>query len=128
MHGEVDFVAQQRVLDFLDEEAFAADLGKWRFLKPVAGRLDDDDAAGHVAGFLQTRGDGVGLPQRQLAAARSQSQLARHGGAQRPDPVDGFDFGRNGSTRLSVRSGRAGGSGTASAEAVSPNRRVSASE
>ena len=45
VHGEVDVAGQQRVLDFLDEQALAADLRQRRVREPIAGRLDDDDLA-----------------------------------------------------------------------------------
>ena len=48
--GEIDLVAEQRVLDFLDEQPLAADLRERRVLQPIAGGLDDDDAARGSAG------------------------------------------------------------------------------
>ena len=68
---------EQRVFDFLHEQALAADFRERRVLQPVARRLDDDDPARVAARLLETRGDGVCLPQRQLAAARPQPQLGR---------------------------------------------------
>src|SRR5439155_16479013 len=73
---EIDLVAQQRVLDFLHEEALAADVRDWRLLQAVARCLDDDDAARRSAAFGEARLDGVGLPQRERAAARPESKLA----------------------------------------------------
>ena len=40
---------EQRVFDFLDEQPLAADFRQRRVLQPIAGRLDDDDAAGRAA-------------------------------------------------------------------------------
>ena len=66
---------EQRVLDFLDEEPLAADLRERRVLQAIARRLDDDDAARRAAGGGDPRRDGVGLPQRELAAARAESEF-----------------------------------------------------
>src|SRR5258708_420209 len=75
--GEIDFVTQQRVLYFFHEQAVAADFGQGRLLQAVARRLDDDDAAGRSAAFGDACRDSVGLPERELAAARPESRLAR---------------------------------------------------
>ena len=44
-------------------------------MKAIAGRLDDNDAAGRAAGGGDVRRHGVGLPQRELAAARRDRDL-----------------------------------------------------
>ena len=69
---------EQRVLDLLDEQPLAADLRERRILQPIAGGLDDDDARhGGPPRGGDARGDGVRLPQRELAAARSEPELVR---------------------------------------------------
>ena len=45
MNGEVDLAGEQRIFDFLHEQALAADLRQRRLGQPVARRLDDDDLA-----------------------------------------------------------------------------------
>ena len=77
VHRQVDLVAEQRILDLLDEQPLAADLRQRRLGEPVARRLDDDDLRAHAGLLTQQRGDGVGLEERQLAAARADSQHAR---------------------------------------------------
>jgi hypothetical protein len=84
---EVDLALQQRVLDFLDEQPLAPDLGQRSILKLIAGCLDDDDACGRCAAVSQTRCDGIGLPEGELASARADAKLAgpwRHGQRGRP--------------------------------------------
>ena len=71
MNGEVDFAGEQRVLDFLDEETLAANLRQRGFRKLVAGRADDDDLALDAGRCTQLRCDGIGLKERELAAARA---------------------------------------------------------
>jgi hypothetical protein len=71
--GKIDVAFEQRVFDFLDEQAFPADFRERRILQAIAGRLDDDDAARRPAGGRDARRNRVRLP-REVAAARS-SQL-----------------------------------------------------
>ena len=75
---DVDVFAQQGVFDLLDEHALAARLGKRRFLTSVALRGDPDDFDLGAAG-PQLSGDGVGLPERQRAAARADPQGLHQG-------------------------------------------------
>jgi len=71
MHGKVDLIAKERVFDFFDEQPFAAGLGQGFFLQAIAGRLDDDEAAGGATVLGDTRRDGIGLPQRERATTSS---------------------------------------------------------
>jgi hypothetical protein len=75
--GEVDVAGEQRVLDLLHEQPLAANLGQRRVGQPITRRLDDDDLAAGAGTLLDQRSNRVGLKQRQLAAARAQSEC-RH--------------------------------------------------
>ena len=89
----IDHVAEQRVLDFLDEQPLAADLGERPLLQPIPVGLDHDDRAGRTAGGGDARGHRAGLPQRELAAARAETKrlfgvhAKRAGGGYRRPPV-----------------------------------------
>ena len=76
MDREVDFAAEQRVLDLLDEEPLAAGLRQRRVLEPVAGCLDRHQLRARSA-ILDEPRDGSRLPERELAAARPDPQ-SRH--------------------------------------------------
>ena len=78
MHGKVDVIAKERVLDFFDEQTFAAGLRQRFFLQTIACGLDDDEAARRAAVLGDTRRDRVGLPQRQRAAASPYSKLGNY--------------------------------------------------
>ena len=69
---KVDFTGEQRVLDFLDEEPLAADL-RQRVLRQVVSPDVRMTTISHSDTGLraQLRRDGVGLKQRELAAARA---------------------------------------------------------
>jgi hypothetical protein len=71
---QIDLVVQQRVLDLFDEEAFPSGLGQRSVLKPVSRRLDDRNLARGAAGFSQEPRDGVSLVERELTAARAESE------------------------------------------------------
>ena len=43
MHRKIDAAVDQRLVDLLGEQPFAADLGKPPVLHPIAGRADRDD-------------------------------------------------------------------------------------
>ncbi len=64
VHREVHVLAQERVLDFLDEQALGAGLGERPLLEAVAGRPDDDDLDARAARLEQAR-DRARLPQGQ---------------------------------------------------------------
>jgi hypothetical protein len=70
---QIDLAVQQRVLDLFHEEALSTRLGQGRFLKPVSGCLDDHDLACRSAGFSQKPRNGVGLVERELTAARAET-------------------------------------------------------
>ncbi len=72
VHGEIDPGGQQRVLDFLHEQALAADLRQRAVGLAVALGPDDDEFAGGAAGGGDAGGGLAGLPERQLAAARAE--------------------------------------------------------
>ncbi len=50
VHREIDLAVQQRVLDFLDEQALAPDFRERTLLQAIARCLDDDDLACGAAG------------------------------------------------------------------------------
>ena len=50
MHYQIDMSGNQRLLDLLDEQAFAAELGEQLVLHPVAGRADRYDLDRSVRG------------------------------------------------------------------------------
>ena len=79
--GQVDLAAEKGVLELLDEEAFPAGLGERRVLQTVARCLDRHQPARPSRRLCNPGGDGVGLPQRKLAAAGTESELtvAWHG-------------------------------------------------
>ena len=52
MHGEVDAPIEQRLLDFLREQALAADLGEQAGLHAVPGRADRHEFERAVGGKL----------------------------------------------------------------------------
>ncbi len=110
VYRDVDLVAQQRVLQLLDEEALAADLRQRRLLQAIAGGADDHEIDVEIPRF-ELGGDGAGLPQRQLAAARADPEGHVH------------------QSRLSgVTFVRFAAGASACSSAASRNRRVSASE
>ena len=74
VHRQVDGAGQQRVLDFLDEQALAADLRQRRVGEAVARGLDDDDLGLDAGALEQQRRDRACLHQRQRAAARAEPQ------------------------------------------------------
>src|SRR5581483_8215363 len=128
VNGEIDLVPQQRLLDFLHEQALAADFGQRRVLQPVARRPDDHDAALRSTGFGNPRGNGVRLPQGELAAARPKAQF-RSGRCHTRRGYNRYRGPRvpreNGSTRFCWR--RSTRPGLASSCSLRPNSRVSAS-
>ena len=81
----MDAPRQQRFLDFLDEQTFAASLRQWPILDGIAGGLDGEDLDGARRGESRHRGrqsvaHQARLGEGELAAARSQSQEGKgHG-------------------------------------------------
>jgi hypothetical protein len=84
MHRHIDMPSDQRLLDLLDEQALAADLGEQPVLHPVAGRADRHNLDRSVRGEFgvsrnQTIADEGGLAQRHWAAAGPDAEMAgRH--------------------------------------------------
>ena len=72
MDGEVDLAAQERVLDFLDEQPLAAGFRQRRVLQPIAAGLDDDDLGARRRARSMRAATVLRLPQRELAAARAE--------------------------------------------------------
>src|SRR5258708_1894252 len=77
MHGQVDLAAPQGLLQLLDEQPLASDRGERQVRALVAGGLDRDDLRA-VAGAGETVHHGIGLPEREPAAAGTDSQWCRH--------------------------------------------------
>src|SRR5579875_1538316 len=87
MDGEIDSAGRQGVFDFLDEDALGVERGavfkgcgraKGRILHAVAGGANDLDGD-VVATAAQLVGDVVGLPERELGAARADAnRLVTH--------------------------------------------------
>ena len=79
VNRDIDGVGQQCPLDFLGEDAIAANLRQGHIAHYIAGRLDFDE-------FHRTRrgqrpkpvGDEMRLPQRQRAATSTDSQRSSH--------------------------------------------------
>ena len=70
VHGDVGAAFLHRDLEFLDEQALAADLGERAVLHAVALRAHRHQLDGQLrVGGAQQRGDVLGLPERELAAA-----------------------------------------------------------
>jgi len=67
--GDIDRFVEQRVFKFLDEDAFAANLGQGRVGEFVALRLDDDNFGFHAGGGEKAFADVLGLPFGEQAAA-----------------------------------------------------------
>ena len=84
MHRKIDAAVEQRLVDLLGEQPFAADLGERPVLHPVAGRADRDDLDHPGRRELGMRrqqavAHQLGLAQRHRAAARSDAQRAACG-------------------------------------------------
>jgi hypothetical protein len=75
MDGEIDGAGEERLFDFLGEEAFGAYLRQGHVGDFIAGGLDDFDAGG-VAFGLQLGGDVVGLPEGQFGTAGADDEFA----------------------------------------------------
>jgi hypothetical protein len=84
MHRQVNMPGDQGLLDLLDEQPLAADLGEQPVLHPVAGSADRDDLDRSLRGEFgvsrnQTIADEGGLAQRHRAAAGPDAEMAaRH--------------------------------------------------
>ena len=84
MHRQINMPGDQRLLDLLDEQALAADLGEQPVLHPVAGRADRHDLDRSIRGeFGVSRNQAIanegGLVQRHRTAAGSDAEMAgRH--------------------------------------------------
>ena len=74
VYREIDRAGEQRILDFLDEEPFATDPCQPNLGEPITGGPDDDDLARHAGARPEQVGDGVGLKERERAAARAEPQ------------------------------------------------------
>ena len=80
VHGEIDLVRQQRLLDLLGEQPLAAGLRERAILDRVAGRADDVQGDPHL---VESVGGGeacahlVRLRERQRRAARADAQQRR---------------------------------------------------
>jgi len=99
MHGDVGALLLERHLEFLDEQALAADGGEAAVKNAVA--LSHHGHEFHLEsgmGAAQQPGDMLGLPESQLTLARGDAQRrpvsrGRLGGKQRGfQPVDGRDI------------------------------------
>ena len=77
--GDVDLAGQQRVFEFLGEDALAAEGGQGPGLVQVALGLDDDDLGRHPRAGGQEVADVMGLPEGEVAAAGAQAD-GFHGG------------------------------------------------
>ena len=110
VNREVDVAAEQCVLDFLDEQPLAANLGQRGLLQSIAGRLDDDDLAGRSAGRLYALGYEPGLKEGEVTSAAAKAKRAHD---------TGFFVVRIGPAVVSVSS--------CVSSPARPNRRVSAS-
>ena len=85
MHGDVDFVREERVFDLLGEKPLAANVGEWAVQYLVTGGLDDGNAnrlRRKTMGFTQPLTDLVGLGQRQRRASCSNA-YRRNGSGRR---------------------------------------------
>ena len=119
MDGEVDTAGGEGFFDLLDEDAGAVGrqtVGRdeGRVLHAVAGGADDFDGNG-VAVLAELRGDVVGLPERELRAARADADglgvhLSRIRGLKRAS-VDGFFVWINFAQRGELRVQQLGGEG-----------------
>ena len=84
MHRQINLPGDQRLLDLLDEQALAADLGEQPVLHPVAGRADRHDLDRSRRGEFgasrnQSIADEGGLAQRHRAAAGPDAEMVgRH--------------------------------------------------
>src|SRR5690606_36630743 len=79
VHREVGLAVEQRLLDLLDEQALAADLGQRAVDDAVAGGLDDEELDGEAGGGRdQAIADVVGLPEGELAAAGRDDESILH--------------------------------------------------
>ena len=90
MHGQIGLALQQRLLQLLDEQPLAADLGQGHVEDAIALGLDGHQHNG-LPGIQrpQARGHMLGLPERQGAAAGGDAQGAV-GHARDPDSGKGF--------------------------------------
>ena len=84
MHRKIDAAVDQRLVDLLGEQPFAADLGKPPVLHPIAGRADRHDFHHLGRRELGMRGrqafaHQLGLAQRHRAAASADAQRAGRG-------------------------------------------------
>ena len=89
MHGEIDAVIAQRLLDLLGEQTLAADLGERTVLDDVARGLDHGDRdrlRRDAMGRREPRLHLVGLPQGERAAAGADTHKRRGGGLRHETP------------------------------------------
>jgi hypothetical protein len=69
--GKIDFFIEQSFFQFLDKDAFPADLREWRRLQFVASGFDDDDFGVDSGDFENLLANELGLPFGEHAAART---------------------------------------------------------
>src|SRR5260370_384211 len=74
VNGNVDRFIHQGVFEFLDENAFAADLGERGVGELIAGSLDDDDFSFDTGGGKEALANVFGLPFGKKAAAPANAQ------------------------------------------------------
>src|SRR5262252_1930896 len=94
MHGEINTPGKKRLLDFLGEQALAADFSQATVLHPVSGRADCHDLDGPRCGKAgMCRDEAVahesGLAQRHRTAAGADAERVRqHAGRSNPLRTD----------------------------------------
>src|SRR5207248_10896491 len=74
VHGNVDLAALKCLFQFLDENTFTADRRERNIRSPIARRANGHD----LRWPSNPPGDFVGLPERELAAARADTEQRAH--------------------------------------------------
>ncbi len=108
--GEIDRSRDERLLDLLDEESLASDLGEGDGKDHVPRRLDDDEFGGASGGLPKELGHMAGLPQGELRSTGSDAYGRVSGGGQQ-----GCSPGRGRSERGESRTNFSGASRVLSA-------------
>lgn len=89
VNGNIDLAGEQAVIKLFREKAFAAGFGNQHVERLIAARVDFNQLGFNFRkAALQGGGHPIGLPQRQLAAARAEAQFHRvsiHGQTQKND-------------------------------------------
>ena len=73
MDGDIRATIEESLLDFLHEESFSADLGERAVLDSIAGRSQYDEFRIEPEFRFYSRGNVTGLGQREITAARRNS-------------------------------------------------------